>query len=141
MARGLPTVPRRAGLGPAAVLAVLFAVLTALLLPPPYGGTPGVPERVASVVDGRVVSAFELARPDSGAQTDDGHCAALLRSPRDLPGERPAPPSTAAVASHRETVGPPWLLTTTSSAAVTPPAPPTPTGRHQGRAPPPPPGT
>ncbi|MGW1671413.1 hypothetical protein [Streptomyces sp. NPDC002324] len=143
MARGLPTVPRGGGpgVGPAAVLAVLVAVLTALLLLPVYGGAPRVPDRVASAVEGRAVSAFEVARADSGAPADDGHCAVLLRSPRDVPGERPAPPATVAVAAHRATVGPPWLVRTTSPAAATPPAAPPPTGRHQGRAPPPPPGT
>ncbi|MFD9112284.1 hypothetical protein [Streptomyces bottropensis] len=143
MARGLPTVPRGdgPGVGPAAVLAVLVAVLTALLLPPADGGAPRVPDHVASAVEGRVVSAFEVARADSGASADDGHCAVLLRSPRDVPGERPAPSVTVAVAAHRETVGPPWLVRTASPAAPIPPAAPPPTGRHQGRAPPSAPGT
>lgn len=134
MARGLPLVPRRGGFGVAAAIAALLAVLTALILPPSFGDTaPGRPDRV--------VSASEAVWADSGTRADDGHCAALLRSHRDVPGERLSPPSTAVVASPREPVSPPWAVHPASLAAVIPPASPHPTGRHQGRAPPPPPGT
>ncbi|MDX3584989.1 MULTISPECIES: hypothetical protein [Streptomyces] len=134
MARGLLTVPRRGDLGPAAVMAVLLAVLTALLLPSSYGSTaPRTPDHVAS--------ATEAVQAAGGTRSDDGHCAALLRSPRDVPGERLSPPSTATVASSCTPVGPPTPVHTASPVAVSQPASPHSTGRHQGRAPPPPPGT
>ncbi|MFE7767274.1 hypothetical protein [Streptomyces sp. NPDC057438] len=142
MARGSSTAPRGSGLGPAAALAVLFAVLTGLFLPPSYGGAEHPPSsRVASVVEGRAASAFAFARADSGTPADDGHGAALLRGSRDVPAERLSPPHTAVLAAPRETVGPPRRGPTTSPAAAAPPASPPPTGRHLGRAPPPPPGT
>ncbi|WP_327341842.1 hypothetical protein [Streptomyces europaeiscabiei] len=134
MARGLLTVPRRGDLGPAAVFAVLLAVLTALFLPPSYGSTaPRMPDRVASAV--------EAVQAAGGTRADDGHCAALLRSPRDVPGERLSPPSKATVTSSCRPVSPPSPVHTASPAAVSPPASPHSTGRHQGRAPPPPSGT
>ncbi|MBZ3906281.1 hypothetical protein [Streptomyces griseiscabiei] len=143
MARGSSTAPRRVGHGPAAALAVLFAVLTALFLPPSYGGAAEhrPSSSVASVVEGRVTAAFEITRADSGAQADDGHSAALLRSLRDVPGERPTPPHTAVVVAPRETVGPPRRGPTDAPALLVPPASAPPTGCHQGRAPPLPPGT
>ncbi|MGJ5798399.1 hypothetical protein ACSCB1_04555 [Streptomyces europaeiscabiei] len=134
MARGLLTVPRRGDLGPAALIAVLLAVLTALFLPSSYGSTaPRMPDRVAS--------ATEAVQAVGGTRADDGHCAALLRSPRDVPGERLSPPSTATVASSCRPVSPPSPVHTASPAAASPPATPHSTGRHQGRAPPPPSGT
>ncbi|MDW8804949.1 hypothetical protein P1P68_09150 [Streptomyces scabiei] len=142
MARGSSPAPRRVGLAPAAALAVLFAVLTALFPPPSYGGAEHRPSsRAASVAEGRVTSAFEITRADSGAQSDDGHGAALLRSPRDVPGDRLPPPHTAGLAAARETAGPPRRGPTAAPAAPAPPASPPATGRHQGRAPPLPPGT
>ncbi|MEI5519684.1 hypothetical protein WB401_07595 [Streptomyces brasiliscabiei] len=141
MARGSSTAPRRGGHGSAATLAVLFAVLTALFLPASYGGAEHRPSSsVASVAEGRVTAAFEITRADSGAQADDGHSAALLRSLRDVPGERPAPPYTAALAAPRETLGPPRRGPTDAPATPASPSSPPPTGRHQGRAPPLPPG-
>lgn len=142
MARGSSTAPHRAGHGPAAALAVLLTVLAALFLPPSYGGAEHrLSSRVASVAAGHVTSAFEITRADTGAQADDGHGAALLRSPRDVPGERPAPPHTAALAAPRETAGPPRRGPAAAPATSARPAPPLPAGRHQGRAPPLPSGT
>ncbi|WEH13655.1 hypothetical protein [Streptomyces sp. VNUA24] len=143
MARGSSPAPRRVGPAPAAALAVLLAVLTALFLPPSYGGAAHLPSSgaAASVAGGRVTAAFEITRADSGAPADDGHGAALLRSPRDVPGDRLPPPHTAALAAPHETAGPPRRGPTAAPAAPSAPAPPPPTGRHQGRAPPPPPGT
>ncbi|MDX3519975.1 hypothetical protein [Streptomyces scabiei] len=139
MARGSSPAPRRVGLAPAAVLAVLLAVL---FPPSSYGGAEHRPSsRAASVAEGRVTSAFEITRADSGAQADDGHGAALLRSPRDVPGDRLPPPHPAALAAARETAVPPRRGPTAVPAAPAAPASPPPTGRHQGRAPPLPPGT
>ncbi|MEU5197646.1 hypothetical protein AB0G86_26975 [Streptomyces scabiei] len=142
MARSSSPAPRRVGPAPAAALAVLLAVLTALFLPPSYGGAEHLPSSgAARVAGGRVTAAFEITRADSGAPADDGHGAVLLRSPRDVPGDRLPPPHTAALAAPRETAGPPRRGPTAAPAALPSPAPPPPTGRHQGRAPPPPPGT
>ncbi|MBP5904176.1 hypothetical protein [Streptomyces scabiei] len=100
MARGSSPAPRRGGLAPAA-LAVLLAVLTALFLPPSHGGAEHRPSsRVASAAGGHVTSAFEIIRADSGAQADDGHGAALLRSPRDVSGDR-LPSRTRPPSPHR----------------------------------------
>ncbi|MFM9588215.1 hypothetical protein ACKI1J_01770 [Streptomyces scabiei] len=142
MARGSSPAPRRVGHGPAAALAVLCAVLTALFLSPSYAADEQRPSSsVASVVEGRVTAAFEITRADSGARADDGHGAALLRTLRDVPGERPTPPHSAAVVLPRETAGPPRRGPVAAPATPAPPASPSPTGRHQGRAPPLPSGT
>ncbi|MDX2891796.1 hypothetical protein PV439_10635, partial [Streptomyces scabiei] len=124
MARGSSPAPRRGGLAPAA-LAVLLAVLTALFLPPSHGGAEHRPSsRVASAAGGHVTSAFEIIRADSGAQADDGHGAALLRSPRDVSGDRLPSPHTAALAAPRETAGPPRRGPTAAPAALPSPIPP-----------------
>jgi hypothetical protein len=128
MARSLRTVPRAGGLGPAAVIAVLLAVLTVLLNSPAHGST--------YLTDGAALAGSE-------PYADDGHsavCTDLVRSHRDTPGERLSPPATATLASSCRAQGPPSSARTPLPSA-SPPASAQPADRHQGRAPPPAPGT
>ncbi|MFF5481012.1 hypothetical protein ACFY5C_27310 [Streptomyces sp. NPDC012935] len=134
MARSLHAVPRAGGIGPAAVIAVLLAVLTILLGPPAHGST--------YLSDG-VAPASGAVWASSGPYADDGHaavCNALVRAPRDTPAERSAPPVTAALTSDCGAHIPPSPARLNPLAA-SPPASPYPASRHQGRAPPPRPGT
>jgi hypothetical protein len=134
MARTSYTVPRSRGLGPTAVVAVLFAVLTALFCPPSAGPQAFVPP--APLVSG-------AAQTGDAPWADDGHsavCAALPRSPRDVPGERVPPPATATLASHLGLSGPPRSTYTELPAGI-PPASVLLADRQRGRAPPPQPGT
>lgn len=133
MTRSVHTVPRPGGLSRAAMTAVLLAVLTALLHPPSYGSlAPHMPAGPAP--------ASGAVQAGSGPRADDGHAAVrttLVRSPRDLTGERP---STAAPTSYCKPSGPP-SSTRVALPAASPPVRPLSVDRHQGRAPPPVPGT
>ncbi|MBR8639953.1 hypothetical protein KEF29_13210 [Streptomyces tuirus] len=135
MARSLPAVPRGGRRGPTALLAVLLAVLTALLPPPSYGDTQAHPPGSAAPT-GAVQTA-------SGPRADEVHsadCAALIRSPRDLPGERFSPPAAATLTSYCGPSSPSSFVRTALPAASTPVSAPS-VDRHRGRAPPPDPGT
>lgn len=137
--RGRFTVPVRGAmkgpLSPAAPIVVLLAVFTVLLGGPPGHGSTYLGESVARP-SGAV-------RADSGPYTDDGDPAvrnALIRSPRDTPGERYAPPATATLVPDGGAHVPPSPARS-GVPAVTPIAAVDPADRHQGRAPPPHPGT
>ncbi|MFC9915706.1 hypothetical protein [Streptomyces sp. NPDC127197] len=135
MARSSHTVPCARGLGPAAVIAVLLAVLTAQLSPPAHGSTPpGRPDGVAAPA---------AVQAGSGCcSADDGHpavCSAAARIERDTPGEHPSP-SPATLALGHMTDSPP-RSTSTPPTAVRPSASAQPTDRHRMRAPPQRPGT
>ncbi|MFF5980574.1 hypothetical protein ACFY78_17190 [Streptomyces olindensis] len=134
MARPLRTVPRAGALSPAAAIAVLLAVLAVLFSPAAHGST--------YLTEG-VAPASGAVRADSGPYADDGHSAvrnALIRSPRDTPAERSAPPVTATLASDRG-AGIPLSPARSDEPAVSPVASVDPANRHQGQAPPPHPGT
>ncbi|MET9761900.1 hypothetical protein ABZ016_23045 [Streptomyces sp. NPDC006372] len=115
--------------GPAVVIAVLITVLAALLGPVQGSGD----------LSGRTAPASVSAGGTPYA--DDGHSAVgtvLLRSPRDVPGERPA--HAAALDAPCGPSGPDPSARTPRQ-AVSPPAPSHPADRPPGRAPPSPPGT
>lgn len=134
MARSTHTVPRRGGLGPAAMIAVLLAVLTALLSPPTHG-SPHVP-------DGAVLASGAL-QAGSGPYADDGHSAlhsVAARSPRDTTGERPSPPAPATRAPRCTADSPPQFASSPLPATRLP-ASTQPADCHPLRAPPPLPGT
>ncbi|MBV7699500.1 hypothetical protein [Streptomyces sp. TRM70350] len=134
MARSLHTVPRAGGLGPAAVIAVLLAVLTALLNSPAHGST---------YLTYGAAPTSGAAQTGSEPYADDGHSAVrntLVRSQRDTPGERLSPSATATLTSYCGAHSPPSCARTPLLAA-NPPASLRPADRHQGRAPPPAPGT
>lgn len=133
MARSLQTAPRAGGLGPAAVIAVLLAILAAVVSPSAQGN----PDFTDSAMTPGVAQA--AGEPHA----DDGHfavCNALVRGHRDIPDERLSPPVTATLASYCRAYGPPQSAHTSLPAANRPASPHL-TGRHHGRAPPPASGT
>lgn len=134
MARSLQTVPRAGGLGPAAVIVVLLAILAAVVSPSAQGN-PDFTDS-AALTPGVAQAAGE-------PHADDGHFAvrnALVRGHRDIPDERLSPPVTATLASCIRAYCPPQSAHTSLPTANRPASPHL-TGRHQGRAPPPASGT
>lgn len=136
MARTTHTAPRAGGIGPAAAIAALLAVLAALLSPSTHGSTrSGVPD-TAVVASGALLAG-------SGPYADDGRFAtdsAAVRSHRDAPGERPSPPAPATLAPYCTAVSPPQAASSPLS-VLRPPVAAQPADCHQMRAPPPPTGT
>ncbi|MEK0098454.1 hypothetical protein WDA79_08075 [Streptomyces sp. A475] len=132
MARSTHTVPHAGGIGPAALIAALLALLAALLSPPATAGT-----RPHVLPDDAARTSVAM-RADSGPHTDDGRPAAA-RCHRDTTGERPSPPAPATLTRRCTADGPP-RSTSTPLPAQSPPAPAQTADRHPTRAPPPPPG-
>ncbi|HET6858662.1 MAG TPA: hypothetical protein VFH94_16430 [Streptomyces sp.] len=140
MARAAHAVPRTRGRGPAAVLAVLLAVLLTLLGPPALGS-----ERPPAAVGseqlqaaGGTVAAAETVAAQSDPRAHDADTAvspATVRIHRAATGESPTPPVHASPASQGTAAG---LLRPARSepSATASPASEPPADRHGKRAPP-----
>ena len=135
MTRSAHTAPSGGGLGPAAMIAVLLAVLGALLAPSAYGVTAPPLPYGAALVSG-------AAQADSGLHADDeaAGCGAAARGHRDTTGERPVLPAHA-ILVPRYWADRPRPFVSTLLSQVRPPSHAQSADCHPLRAPPPPPGT